>query len=311
MENMSEIYAEKLKKIMFAGGFSQENLAGKLGVSFVTLNGWINGKSEPRATAKEKIDLFFAEILGADEAERDEISKIKAEALKKKCTVTKIIKNRELLNKVTTTLTYHNNATEGSTMTEKDVEEVIFNNKVLKNRTANEQKEAINHQSALYFLLDELSEKGKNFEFTPEIVKMVHLRMMNGIISDAGYFRNHGVRIRGASVALANYARVPELLADWCNVANEETFDVIEKMARLHAEFERIHPFSDGNGRTGRLLLFIFALKNGVIPPILKKERRYAYYKYLEMAQTRQETDLLEKYIAEAMLETAEMMESL
>lgn len=107
---------------------------------------------------------------------------------------------------------------------------------------------------------------------TPELIKAAHLRMMNGIISDAGYYRNHAVRIRGARVPLANFIKIPELVEGWCNMVNGETTDKIELLARSHAEFERIHPFTDGNGRTGRLLLFVLALKMGLVPPILKKE---------------------------------------
>ena len=147
---------------------------------------------------------------------------------------------------------------------------------------------------------------GENFCFTPELIRAAHLRMMNGVVSDAGYYRNHEVRIRGASVALANYLKVPELIEGWCNLVNGETTDKIGLLAQSHAELERIHPFSDGNGRTGRLMLFVLALKLGLVPPILKKERRFAYYKYLELAQMREVTDPLEMLIAEAIMETAE-----
>ena len=196
-------------------------------------------------------------------------------------------------------------------MTEKDVEAVVYAHQMLKNRTAVEQREAINHQAALYFLLDELRTRGEDFLVTPELVKATHLRMMNGIISDAGYYRDHAVRIRGGRVPLANFIKIPELLQGWCNSVNGETTDIIGLLARSHAEFERIHPFSDGNGRTGRLMLFILALKLGVVPPILRKERHLAYYKYLELAQMRELTDPLEKFIAEAILETAEVIEEI
>ncbi len=143
---------------------------------------------------------------------------------------------------------------------------------------------------------------------TPELIKATHLRMMNGIISDAGYWRNHAVRIRGAFIPLANFIKIPELIENWCNAVNEETEDKIGLLARTHAEFEKIHPFSDGNGRTGRLLLFILALKLNLAPPILKKEKHLAYYKYLELAQLRGQTDPLEAFISEAILETSDII---
>ena len=179
---------------------------------------------------------------------------------------------------------------------------------MLRGRTALEQREAINHQTALYYLLDELANNGDDFAVTPELIKATHLRMMNGIVSDAGYYRSHAVRIMGSKVPLANYVKIPELMDNWCNMVNGETEDKIELLARSHAEFERIHPFSDGNGRTGRMVLFILALKLKIVPPILKKERRFAYYKYLELAQTRGQIDPLELLIAESIIETAEML---
>ena len=303
-----EKYSDKLKKILLATGWSQEALAAQLGVSFVTLNNWVNEKSEPRDSAKEQIDMTFAEVMGVDSIDYEHLRELKRRAASKKYSAKKLVEDKLLLEKVTTCLTYHNNATEGSTMTKKDVAAVIYENQTLRNHTAVEQREAINHQTALYFLLDELASGGKDFVITPELIKMTHLRMMNGIISDAGYWRNHAVRIRGAYVPLANYLKIPELVENWCNSVNEETEDKIGLLARSHAEFERIHPFSDGNGRTGRLLLFILALKLGLVPPILQKEKHLAYYKYLELAQLREQTDPLEAFIAEAIIGTSELL---
>ena len=298
-----EKYSDKLKRILASTGWSQETLAGKLSTSFVTLNAWVNDKSEPREAAKEKIDLVFADVMGTDIIESTNLKDIKARALRCKCSVKKIAGDRQLLEKLTTELTYHSNGTEGSTMTEDDVAAVIFDNQILRNRSSVEQREAINHQTALYFLLDELSEKGADFAFTPELIRAVHLRMMNGIISDAGAWRNHGVRVAGSRVARANYIKIPALINNWCHAANGETLDPIGLLAKAHAEFERIHPFSDGNGRTGRLLLFAMALNLGLVPPILRKERREAYYKYLELANEREITDPLEYFIAQAISE--------
>ena len=299
-----ERYCDKLRQILVATGWSQEALAGRLGVSFATLNSWVNGKSEPREMARARIDVIYADVMGAASVDREALRTLTSRALRQKFSAKKLASDSDLLKRYTTAFTYHTNATEGSTMTENDVREVVYENHVLRNRTAIEQREAINHQAALYFVLDELMEGGGGFEFTPDLIKALHLRLMNGIVSDAGFWRNHGVRVSGSRVARANYARILELIEQWCGMVNDETMDKIGLMARSHAEFERIHPFSDGNGRTGRLLLLALALKLGVVPPILRKERRMAYYSYLELANERGETDPLEMYIAESMVET-------
>ncbi|MBR3180505.1 Fic family protein [Candidatus Saccharibacteria bacterium] len=303
-----EDYSLKLQKLLSATGWSQETLAKHLDVSFVSLNSWVNQKASPREAAREKIDELASEVLGADAIDENRLKEMKKAAEATRCSARKLISDKTLLEHFTTSFTYHSNATEGSTMTEKDVEAVVFQNQTLKNRTSLEQREAINHQTALYFLLDELEEQGENFEFSVDLIKAVHLRLMNGIISDAGNFREHGVRIRGSFVPLANYMKVPELVKLWSKKANEETLDKIHALASLHAEFERIHPFSDGNGREGRLLLFAMALKFGLVPPVLRKSRRLAYYKYLELAQTRDLSDPLELFISEEIISTAEKL---
>lgn len=283
----------------------------RLGVSFVSLNRWLNGKSEPRDKAKEQIDLLSAEILGSDEIAKNDVLRFKKLALSKKMSVNALLNNREKLDMITVELTYHSNAIEGSTMTESDVTAVIFDHKVLRNRTAIEQRETINHQTALHFLLDELRAGGKDFEITPELVRATHLRLMNGIISSAGEYRDCGARISGASIPLANFIKIPSLVSQWTARVNEETSDPIALLATSHAGFEKIHPFSDGNGRAGRLILFVIALKLGLVPPIIHKERRVAYYKYLELYQVRELSDPLEKFIAEAIIETSESLQKL
>jgi Fic family protein/DNA-binding Xre family transcriptional regulator len=300
-------YQAKLQQILTASGLSQEALAAKLGVSFVTLNSWANGKSAPtRTDYLARIEETYGEIIGSTAIDQPALAALKKQAVACRLTARKLLENRLILDKITLNLTYHTNTIEGSTMTKADVADVIFDNKVLKNRTAIEQREAVNHQTALHFLLDELTDKTRPFEFTPELIRAIHLRLMSGIVSDAGLFRNHGVRIMGSNVPLANFIKIPDLLSSLCNRLNEETTDPIGLLAATHAEFEQIHPFSDGNGRTGRLLMFAKALNLGLMPPIINKERKIAYYKYLETAQTKAELDPLEQLFAESIVKTAD-----
>ena len=302
-------YAQKLNRMLKVSGLSQEDLARRLDVSFPTLNSWVNSKSEPREKSRVQIDQLFVEFFGADSITKEELSVTKKIALSKKVSIKKILENLNLLDKITVNLTYHTNTIEGSTMTERDVKAVLLENKIIKNRTAIEQRETINHQTALNFLLDELNEKGKNFKIDKSLIINTHLRLMNGIISDAGNFRNHSVRIVGSKVPLVNFIKIPSMIEKWCNKINEETTDPINLLAVTHSEFEQIHPFSDGNGRTGRLLLFIKALHFGLIPPIIQKEKKQAYYKYLEICQIEESSDLLENFISEAIINSSNLLE--
>ncbi|MEK9195916.1 MAG: Fic family protein [Patescibacteria group bacterium] len=301
-------YHRQLKSIIEASGWSQEQLARNLGVSFATLNSWINQRSQPRAKALLNIEKLYLDIVGMDQVDESTLQSTKQSALQLRITPTKLAGDKDVLDKLTLYLTYHTNTIEGSTMTLSDVEEVIFENKVLSNRTAIEQAEARNHQATLYWLLDELANNGNSFAVNEALILGIHLRLMNGIISDAGQYRKHSVRIMGSHVVLANWARVPELVNTLSKDLEESSEDIIGELANTHAQFEKIHPFSDGNGRTGRLIMLAQALKSGLIPPLVIKERKYAYYKYLEIAQTKENYKPLELFIAESISFTNDLL---
>lgn len=302
---------QRLALIQKTSGWSQEQLAAQLGVSFVTLNAWINGRTEPRAKAHQNIERLYLDIVGVDTVDHHRLEKAKQIALGLKATTKAIVKNQTKLDALTLHLTYHTNTIEGSTMTLSDVEAVLFEHKVLKNRTAIEQAEARNHQATLYWLLDELQEQGKNFAITEDIILGIHLRLMNGIIGTAGQYRTHSVRIMGARVPIVNWQKVPERTAEFVRNSSEPSEDIIESIAKTHAEFEQIHPFADGNGRTGRLIMLAQALRAGLLPPLVVKERKQAYYKYLERAQTQKDYRPLELFIAESMEFTNRLFESI
>jgi len=299
-------HVNQLKSIIQATNWSQEQLAHKLGVSFPTLNSWINQKSTPRTKALVTIENLYFETVGSDSVSGVELRLAKDRALKLKMTTGRIIKNDRLLHKLTLHLTYHTNTIEGSTMTLADVEDVLYNQKVLSNRTAIEQAEARNHQATLHWLLDRVRLEDKKLTMDTDLILEIHLRLMNGILSDAGQFRKHSVRIMGANVALANWASIPSKLEKLMNTDFTKN-DSISSLALMHAQFEQIHPFSDGNGRTGRLLMLVYALMSGLTPPLVVRERKKAYYKYLEAAQTREQYEPLELFIAESIIFTDEL----
>lgn len=301
-------YHNQLKSIIKASGWSQEKLAQNLGVSFATLNSWLNNRSAPRSKAQLNIEKLYVTIVGVDQVELATLHAVKQDAIKQISSAESISKNKDALDKLTLYLTYHTNTIEGSTMTLSDVEDVIFESKVLTNRTAVEQSEARNHQAALYWLISELTDRGNSFNFSEDLVKNIHLRLMNGITGDAGVYRKHAVRIMGTSVVLANWTKVPDLVDDLTEQLNQPTEDAIKLLAFTHAKFEQIHPFSDGNGRTGRLIMLAQALKLGLMPPLVVKERKYAYYKYLELAQTKEVYEPLELFIAESIIFTDKLL---
>lgn len=298
-------YSKQLKSILVASGWSQEELARRLGVSFVTLNAWVNERSEPRKKALDAIWVLYVEILGTESIDATALEEQKRKAILLTTSAKKLVEDKDVLDKLTLHLTYNTNTIEGSTMTLSDTEEVLFNHRVLTNRTQIEQAEARNHQAALLWLLDELQKE--NFSIDEGLVMGLHLRLMNGILGDAGQYRQHSVRIMGAQVTVANYLKIPELVNELLLSITHERMDIISSLAYTHATFEKIHPFSDGNGRIGRLVMLAQALQAELVPPLVLKEKKRAYYKYLELAQTREEFMPLELFIAES-IETANQL---
>lgn len=299
-------YSKQLKAILKASGWSQEELARRLDVSFVTLNSWVNARSEPRKKAIDNIRTLYYEILGSDSLDIGALEEFKENVKDLKTTVHKIIENEDVLNRLILNLTYHTNSIEGSTMTLDDTKQVLYNNKTLTNRTQIEQIEARNHRAALLWILDELQRK--EFAIDVNTVKGLHLRLMNGIIDNAGEYRNHGVRIMGAHVTVANYLKVSTLLEELIVNLDQYSKDPINELSTTHAAFEKIHPFSDGNGRVGRLLMLAQALSLGFVPPLVLKERKIAYYKYLELAQTKDDLIPLQLFIAESMVTANQLL---
>jgi Fic family protein/DNA-binding XRE family transcriptional regulator len=301
-------YVKQLRAILKASGWTQAELASQLNVSFVTLNSWINNKAKPRKKALEAIRLVYFQVLGTDSLNVGYLEELKEKVESLKIKLSQITENKEVLDRLILHLTYHTNVIEGSTMTLDDTKAVLFDNRVLANRTQIEQLEARNHRAALIWLLGEL--QTSSFEFSENTIKGLHLRLMNGIIENAGIYRNHSVRIMGSHVSVANYLKVPELIEELLSEINTKFSEkeVINKLSNTHAVFEKIHPFSDGNGRVGRLLMLAQAIKAGTIPPLVIKERRQAYYKYLEIAQTDNKLVPLQVFIAESIISADEIL---
>ena len=159
-----------------------------------------------------------------------------------------------------------------------------------------------------FFLLEQLKQSGPNFRWSTPLILEVHQRLMNSLMDDAGHFRRYGVRVLGSHVARANHLSVPQKIDDLVAYMNSPTHDPIARLAKTHATFELIHPFGDGNGRTGRLIMFTQAMQYGIVPPLVLKERKQAYYRYLAIADQTANYDLLAMFIAESVLATDQLL---
>ncbi len=301
---------QKLQLVQKLSGLTQEKLAKKLGVSFATFNSWINNKSTPRKKAQERIDELYRSYTGQKVIPPD-VLQAKKEIIGRKSKQHKnilreILTNPDIHDQFILSLTYHSNSIEGSTLTEPETAAILFQNAALPNKDLIEQLEAKNHQTALQYLLKYLSARLP--KINEELILKLHSILMNGIREDAGIYRQHSVRIVGTNVPTANYLKIPILMKQLFQDISRSNKEVISRVADIHSRFEQIHPFSDGNGRIGRLLIYAMVIRKNLPPAVIRQEKKRFYYAYLNKAQREGDLSLLEDFICDAILEGFEMI---
>ncbi|HMO55754.1 MAG TPA: Fic family protein [Roseiflexaceae bacterium] len=181
--------------------------------------------------------------------------------------------------------TYHSNAIEGNTLTLKETR-VVLEGITVGGKLLREHFEAINHRDAILFVEALVQEAEPLSEWQIRNIHQLVLRNIDD--AHAGSYRSINVIIAGAVHRPIDATLVPAAMADllaWHQRATKELHPV-ERAARLHADFVKIHPFVDGNGRTARLLMNLELLKAGFPAVVLPIEQRLRYYEVLDLAHT-------------------------
>ena len=226
---------------------------------------------------------------------------------KYKSIVRHIINRPDLYDQFVLSLTYNTNHIEGSTLSEDETAAVLFRNETIYNKSLVEHLEAKNHQTAIRFLFNELV-KGNKIE--EKLILKLHEILLKGIRDDAGFYRRHRVRIVGSNVPTANYLRVPSLMADLILEINKQPKDIISHVTYIHSRFEAIHPFSDGNGRIGRLIMSAMLILNNFPPAIVKAKEKKFYLSYLRKSQLNNDFFDLENFICDSILNSYQILEN-
>ena len=173
-----------------------------------------------------------------------------------------------------TEYTYNSNAIEGNTLTLRETD-MVLRGLTIDKKSLKEHLEVIGHKEAFDYVKQLVSE---NAEISEKLIKDIHYLVLADKKDDRGVYRRIPVRIMGAAHEVVQpYLIIPkmeELLERYKN----STEDIVTKLARFHIEFEDIHPFIDGNGRTGRLLINLELMKAGYPPIDIKFSDRLKYY---------------------------------
>ena len=197
---------------------------------------------------------------------------------------------------------YNSNAIENSTLTLKETEKILLDMEVARDVSLREVFEAKNLARVIGYIRN----KSKETEINREVILLLHQMLIGGIDDKiAGRFRGPGEYVRvGTHVAPA-----PEHVERMIEaVITEYTSNLsayfLEKIAKFHLDFETVHPFCDGNGRIGRVLI-CFQLQRLGFPMIIVRDReKKEYYKSFGDYRDDKNTKTIEKVVSLALMES-------
>lgn len=197
---------------------------------------------------------------------------------------------------------HHSTAIEGNTLVLRQVEQLLAEGRAVGNRELREYVEVKGYADAADWVYDQGIQPGE--WSSGDLISLTELRHIHRLAltpvwdvephpsahesERPGSFRQHDIRPFPGGMKPPSWPEVPAQIADWIGEAQQ--FDVEdlpnapERLARLHARFEQIHPFLDGNGRTGRLALNLLLVRLGYPPAIVYKRDRGRYLAALRKA---------------------------
>jgi len=171
--------------------------------------------------------------------------------------------------------TYNSNAIEGNTLTLRETE-LVLRGLTIDKKPLKDHLEVVGHKEAFDYICDLVKEKNSLSEF---IIKQIHYLVLANSREDRGIYRKIPVRIAGALITPVDPCLIQEDIEKLINwYKKDSNDDFLTKLALLHIYFESIHPFIDGNGRTGRLIVNLELMKLGYPPIDIKFTDRKKYY---------------------------------
>ena len=181
-------------------------------------------------------------------------------------------------------LTYHSTALEGNTLTQSETQMVLEKGITVGGKTLGEHLEVIGHREALGFVR-ELADAGT--PLTERDLREVHaLVVRGGDRAEGGAYRTLDVMAAGTEYRYPSHLRVPDLMREFvAGLDSPGDPSPVRRAADAHLAFVTIHPFRDGNGRVGRLLMNLILLRAGFPIAVIPVERRAAYLDALVAAQ--------------------------
>ncbi|TAH63663.1 MAG: Fic family protein [Gottschalkiaceae bacterium] len=210
---------------------------------------------------------------------------------------------RRLREEFLINFTYNSNAIEGNTLTLQETALILKEGITIDEKPLKDHLEAVGHKDAFYYVEELVKDK---IDISEKVIKDIHTLVLMDKPQHRGIYRRIPVTILGAVHEPPQPYLVPVLMEQLINEYNNEmkNLHTIERVSLFHLKFEGIHPFIDGNGRTGRLLLNLELMKEGYPPINIKFKDRRKYYDCFSDYHTKNGdpsmlTSMMAKYVEE------------
>ena len=276
----------KIKQYREANKMTQKDIAEILEVEAGTISKYESGMIEPNLESVRRLAETFHITIDelVKEEEKFDISKINVlEVLREQ---KEMNLKGNLYHQTQISFAYNTNHIEGSTLTEDQTRYIFETNTILfeGNTIAkvDDILEASNHFKLVDYMLNVAEEN-----LTEEMIKEFHKILKDGTSDSRVEWFNVGDYKQKANTigngikttSPANVGKDMVELMDWYNSLEQVT---IKEIIEFHYKFESIHPFQDGNGRIGRIIMFKECLKNNIVPFIIKDDDKLFYYRGLK-----------------------------
>jgi Fic family protein len=190
---------------------------------------------------------------------------------------------KDYLDDLLVRMTHHSSAIENNTITLSEAISILLHRTIPGKISVREFYEIENHRMAFNYIIEHIDQ-----ELTISMVHDVHSILMDRLHHERGQFKSQENAIVGASFQTASPTETPSIMHQWLENLNDQMqqakspHEIIASVCSSHIEYERIHPYADGNGRTGRLLMMHLLLQNKIVPLVIQKENKHEYFQFLE-----------------------------
>lgn len=210
------------------------------------------------------------------------------------------------------TMAYNSNKIEGSTFTSKQTAFLFDTGTIVVGDDSYCKSKDVEEAAGHFMMFNEVL-KSLDKPLTVDMVKSFHFQLKAGVFEDKangypiGEFKNRRNQVGNIITELPQNvpARMERLIESY-NSGNRELSDIV----KFHAEYERIHPFQDGNGRTGRAIIFKQCLDSNIMPILIADEDKIHYYNALYAVETEGNCDMLLKFFQKEQARYCEIIKS-